>query len=460
MAANAPTDKGVSHYRALPLRDLMPFDIPLLVVAMRASPRPLDLRGVRTGVARPVRTNFQSMREPLRACRRCSIARSPGFPFPPLALVPNEAPAAIPAGVSPCLRGIWFAGADAAGPRLLPFTGRAEIPRARRGEQVQRWYVTFHGGKSSRQDPHDKGGSRAWNNIHVFGLDGTPKGKALDTHTLPDDLDLRELRGFAFGPDGDLYVANAYKDASQVLRFAGKAGVDGKHPFREVYAERHEANPGLAHPFAVAFGPDSHLYVPSQDSNIVGRYYGPHEIEGKPGTPMPHPVALQDADTKHLLPGTFIPSHKHAHGGLHAVRGAIFGPDGDLYVADRDADSVKRYDGDSGEFRREFRHPRLSTPVHLAFRADDGALLVGSRDGNAIVSIDPKTGAIATLIEPGAGGLRAPAGMAFDLDGRLYVSSRETRQILRFDASTGTPDSTPFIDDLDDFPEFIALVEG
>ena len=46
----------------------------------------------------------------------------------------------------------------------------------------------------------------------------------------------------------------------------------------------------------------------------------------------------------------------------------------------------------------------------------------------------------------------------FGPDGRLYVSSRETRQILRFDASTGKPDATPFIDDLEDFPEFIALV--
>ena len=174
---------------------------------------------------------------------------------------------------------------------------------------------------------------------------------------------------------------------------------------------------------------------------------------------MPHPEALQDADTKHLLPGTFIPSHKQVDRGLRAVRGAIFGPDGDLYVADRDADSIKRFDGDSGAFRQEFRHPHLSTPVHLAF-CPDGALLAGSRDRHAIFAIDPERGTVGTLIEPGAGGLRAPAGMAFDLDGRLYVSSRETRQILRFDASTGKPEATRFIDDLEDFPEFISLVEG
>jgi DNA-binding beta-propeller fold protein YncE len=328
---------------------------------------------------------------------------------------------------------------------------------------MQMWYITFHGGESSKS--HHRGNadspkaeSAAWNNIHVFELDGTPLGKALDTHSLPEKVDLRELRGFAFGPDGDLYVANAYKDASQVLRFAGQRGPDGKHPFREVYAERHEANPGLAHPFDVAFGPDSHLYVPSQDTNIVGRYYGPHETEGKPGTPMPHPEALQDTDAKHLLPGTFIPSQKHSHRGLHAVRGAIFGPDGDLYVADRDTDSIKRYDGASGEFRREYRHRHLTTPVHLAFRSHDGALLAGSRDRDAVFVIDPDSGALTTLIESGAGGLRAPAGMAFGPGGSLYVSSRETRQVLRFDAITGKPDAAPFIDGLKDFPEFIVLV--
>ncbi|MGH2614723.1 MAG: hypothetical protein ACRDJC_05760, partial [Thermomicrobiales bacterium] len=94
----------------------------------------------------------------------------------------------------------------------------------RQGELVQRWYITFHGGD----------GEHTWNNIHVYDLDGQPIGKALATHTLPNDLELRELRGFSFGPDGDLYVANAFKDASQVLRFDGVPGADGKHRFREI----------------------------------------------------------------------------------------------------------------------------------------------------------------------------------------------------------------------------------
>ncbi|HWK79850.1 MAG TPA: hypothetical protein VNP95_03745, partial [Thermomicrobiales bacterium] len=75
-----------------------------------------------------------------------------------------------------------------------------------------RWYISFHGG-----DEAD-----AWNNIHSFDPEGKPLGKVLATHSLPPGLALRELRGFAFGPGGDLYVANAWRNASQVLRFGGQ----------------------------------------------------------------------------------------------------------------------------------------------------------------------------------------------------------------------------------------------
>jgi hypothetical protein len=312
---------------------------------------------------------------------------------------------------------------------------------------VHVWYVTFHGGE----------GAHAWNNIHRFDSDGEPLGKGLAAHSLPDGVKLRELRGFVFGPDGDLYIANAYKDASQVLRFEGAPDRDGVHLFREVFVAQHKTNPGLAHPFDVTFGPDGHLFVPSQDTNVVGRYFGPQATEGPPGTPMPHPAALREHAAADLLPGTFVPSHKHANHGVRAVRRAIFGPDGDLYVADRDSDSVKRYDADSGALRREYTHDHLAAPVHLVFRPGDGALLIGSRDRDQVFALDTTGGDLTPLIKPGAGGLKAPSGMTFGPDGMLYVCSREGRQVLRFDAATGEPDTKPFIDDLGDFPEFIAL---
>ena len=167
---------------------------------------------------------------------------------------------------------------------------------------------------------------------------------------------------------------------------------------------------------------------------------------------MPQPSALREGEPKHLLPGTFVPSARHTLHGVRSVRRAIFGPDESLFVADRDAGSIKRFDGATGAFQREYRHHHLTTPVHLAFRPGDGALLAGSRDGNAVFAIDTVTGDVSRLVESGAGGLRAPGGLAFGQDGKLYVSSRETRQILRFDAETGAPDTEPFLDGLGTIP--------
>jgi hypothetical protein len=107
---------------------------------------------------------------------------------------------------------------------------------------------------------------------------------------------------------------------------------------------------------------------------------------------------------------------------------------------------------------RTYEHDELTTPIHLLFRPVDGVLLVGSRDRHAVFAIDTATGEVSPLVEPHAGGLRSPAGLAFGPDDKLYVCSRDGKQILRFDAASGAPDDRPFIDDLEDFPEFITLV--
>ena len=316
-------------------------------------------------------------------------------------------------------------------------------------DDVQVWYISFHGGDDDRE----------WNNIHVFDLNGAARGKALAVHTLPDGLALRELRGFEFGPDGALYVANAYQHASQVLRFTGKVNEDNQHEFIDVFIDRHQDNLGLAHPFDVTFGPDRNLYVPGQDTNVVGRYYGPQETDGTPGQPMPFPEALENEKVRHLLPGTFIPSAAHVADGVVTVRRTIFGPDGDLFVADRDTDSVKRYETPSGKLRTVYTHHKLKKPVHLAMRDHDRAMLVSSREQDAIFVVDPASEEVSVLVEPGAGGLNAPAGMAIGPDGKLYVCSRLGKSILRFDPHSGAPDHDPFIANLKDYPEFISLVD-
>jgi len=48
--------------------------------------------------------------------------------------------------------------------------------------------------------------------------------------------------------------------------------------------------------------------------------------------------------------------------------------------------------------------------------------------------------------------------MAFGDHGSLYVASRNTKEILRYNAKDGRPSSKPFIKDLADNPEFLMLV--
>jgi hypothetical protein len=55
--------------------------------------------------------------------------------------------------------------------------------------------------------------------------------------------------------------------------------------------------------------------------------------------------------------------------------------------------------------------------------------------------------------------LENPSGLAFGDDGYFYVASRGSRQILRYRLSDGVPDLKPFIDQLDDEPEFMERVD-
>jgi hypothetical protein len=312
---------------------------------------------------------------------------------------------------------------------------------------VNAWYITFHGGEG-RQD---------LNNIHVFSETGQELRKALDHSTLPSNVELRELRGFEFGPDGDLYVANAYQEYSQVLRFAGAPDANGRHEFRQVFIQGDkQTNPALDHPFSIAFDGSGDLYVSSQGSNIVARFFGPNREAALRGTPMTLPGGIQTATG--LPAGTFVPPATHFPDGVKAVRHALIGPEGHLYVADRDADCVRVYDGQSGAYLEAITSDDLSKPIHLLFTPDQKSLLIGSCGNDAIVRYDLERLSTDVLVPSRTGGLDAPSGLAFGAEGRLYVACRTKNQVLRFDPRTGKPDPAPFIAGLADNPEFLRLV--
>ena len=309
------------------------------------------------------------------------------------------------------------------------------------------WHLTFHGGE----------GRSDLNSIHAYSADGKKQGKVLGRASLPAEVELRELRDHVFGPDGDLYVANAYKDFSQIVRFHGSRGKEGKHAFRDVFLQNDAVrNPGLSHPFNIAFDGHGDLYVSSQNTSLILRYHGPRSGAGTAGTPMPIAPSLAQMKNHKFMPGTFCASAKEVPDGLKVVRKAVFAV-GRLYVADRDADCVRKYDPGTGACLGAIAAPGLiDKPIHLIVNA--GMLYVGNRGNESVVKCDLHSEKVEPYIRPKAGGLDNPSGMAIAEDGYFYVASRGSRQILRYRLSDGWPDKHPFIDNLEDEPEFIAAV--
>ena len=312
------------------------------------------------------------------------------------------------------------------------------------------WYISFHGGEEKA----------SLNNIHVYSTEGQKLRKALNKKSLPSGIRLRELRGFVFGPDKNLYVVNAYFEYSEVLKFKGALNKDGQHDFASVFVKRHaNLNPGIDHPFNVAFDFNGDIYVSSQNTNLVARYHGPSSKTGQPGTPMPLP---DDLDLERdAPPGTFIPSAKLASNGLLDVRAAIFALNNEfLYVADRAADCVRIYEARTGRYLRNLvsRTDKLDKPIHLLHSPDGRYLFIGSGGTDSILRHDLGRNSTSVFVTSKSGGLNGPAGMAFGDDGFLYVASRNTKEILRYDSEDGRPSSKPFIGSLADNPEFLLLV--
>ena len=126
--------------------------------------------------------------------------------------------------------------------------------------QLQGFYLSFSGESST-----------PINNVYAL----SPSGATVSTQVLDPSQTYQELRGMAFGPDGCLYVCQAYKNASGVLQFAAAALAGGfTRAFLKAYATP-SASSGLKHPYQPIFGSDGDLYVSSQDTNVVTGFYGP-----------------------------------------------------------------------------------------------------------------------------------------------------------------------------------------
>jgi sugar lactone lactonase YvrE len=203
--------------------------------------------------------------------------------------------------------------------------------------------------------------------------------------TLVKDGDLADARALVFGHDQKLYVSNdangTDKRGKDVESYDGTTGT-----FRGHFVTPNSG--GLNHPQGLVFGPDGNLYVSDAYSRSIMRY------DGVTGAPLPGPGNS----------GALFVSQ--GSGDLEEGQGIVFGPDGNLYVADGQTGQVLRYDGQTG--------------APLPSAGNTGATFIPADSMG-----DPR------------------AGLIFGPDGDLYVTSAvagtDLVAVLRFDGTTGAP---------------------
>jgi sugar lactone lactonase YvrE len=117
----------------------------------------------------------------------------------------------------------------------------------------------------------------------------------------------------------------------------------------------------------------------------------------------------------------------------------VRGPDGaTLYVSTFSDSTVIRVDLASGTPLGVFASGGgLSTAIGVTF-GPDGNLYVGSRNTSAVIRYDGSTGAfIDTFVPSGSGGLTFTEAVLFGPDGNLYVTEINGNRVLRYNGTTG-----------------------
>ncbi len=246
---------------------------------------------------------------------------------------------------------------------------------------------------------------------------------------------MRGLRAFAVGPDGNLYVVNAYKGNSLIFQFGSAASLPA------AYQTTFVDSTYLSHPFDLVFGSDGTLYVSNQDNNEVTTFQGPSAKN--PGAYIGVFVTLKSSDTLRGI----------------ATDGTYW------YLADetggkKSKGAVLIYDSSGNP---QSQHIDVHDPVHLVY---DGQryLYIGCGSSNDVQVFDTTNLSSSPSSIFGTSGaspaINATAGIALPGDGHIYVASRKGQQVLQYPLTSPTSAGTGAVlfDQLPDQPEFIGVL--
>lgn len=214
-------------------------------------------------------------------------------------------------------------------------------------------------------------------------IEGSGALKKLDQFVTESSGGVARPRVSTFGPDtngdgmSDLYLVSA--DSDQILTYDGQTGAFLNVFIGDDFSTPVDESGGLDDPFDIQFNTVDRLaYVSSLATGQVLRYEVVNSPDGLIGNFLDAPLS-----------GAVLPT------------GISFDDQGNLYVADRDADTILKRDRITGAI-------------------------------DVFVGDDPLTKDVDE-----SGGLDRPRRAIFGPDGAMYVASAGTLEVLRYDGLTG-----------------------
>ncbi|MDV6029899.1 MAG: hypothetical protein F9B45_07285 [Phycisphaera sp. RhM] len=281
----------------------------------------------------------------------------------------------------------------------------------------------------------------------VIVLEGDSSFTFTDAFASAGEGGLSSPRGMAFGPDGNLFVSST--DTDSILRYDAATG-----SFIDEFVA--SGSGGLDFPHDLAFH-NGDLFVVSGLTDSVlrfdgtsGAFIGEFVSSGSGGLDGPRGLLFGTSNDLYVTSAgeddailrynattgafidEFVPSGDQ---GMNNPSRVVIGPDSNFYISSTNSssNSVLRYDP-AGNFIDAFVDSGaggLDGPGDILFR--DGLMYVGSFRTDSVLAYDRATGDfVDVVVTPGSGGLNGPNSMLFDNDGRLYVSSRVSHEVLRY----------------------------